>query len=60
MSIKQRGFGSMDPEKQRQIASMGGKAAQAKGTGHHWTVEEAKKAGAKGGGTKRPKTAGEV
>lgn len=47
--IKNRGFGSMDPEKQRKIASMGGKAAHAQGTAHQWTSEEAAAAGRKGG-----------
>lgn len=44
-----RGFASMDPAKQREIASMGGKAAHAKGTGHEFTPEEARIAGSKGG-----------
>jgi general stress protein YciG len=45
-----RGFGSMDPEKQRSIASMGGRAAHAKGTAHVWTAgKEAVDAGRKGG-----------
>ncbi len=44
-----RGFASMDPEKQRAIASKGGKAAHAKGTAHEWTAEEAREAGRKGG-----------
>ena len=44
-----RGFASMDPEKQRQIASMGGKAAHQKGTAHEWDSNEAKEAGRKGG-----------
>jgi general stress protein YciG len=39
----------MDPEKQRRIASKGGKAAHAKGRAHEWTVEEAREAGRKGG-----------
>jgi general stress protein YciG len=39
----------MDREKQRQIASKGGKAAHAKGRAHEWTVEEAREAGRKGG-----------
>lgn len=39
----------MDPEKQRKIASMGGKAAHAQGTAHQWTSEEAAAAGRKGG-----------
>lgn len=47
--IKKRGFGSMSSEKQRQIASMGGKAAHEKGTAHVWTSEEARQAGRKGG-----------
>lgn len=44
-----RGFASMDPKKQREIASKGGKAAHRKGTGHEWTVDEAREAGRKGG-----------
>jgi general stress protein YciG len=44
-----RGFAGMDPEKQRMIASKGGKAAHAKGTAHHFTPEEARVAGRKGG-----------
>lgn len=39
----------MDPAKQREIASKGGKAAHAKGTAHEWTAEEARDAGRKGG-----------
>jgi len=46
---KGRGFASMDPEKQRNIASKGGRAAHAKGTAHEFTPEEAKRAGRKGG-----------
>lgn len=45
----QRGFASMDAEKQRAIASMGGKAAHEKGTAHEFTPEEAREAGRKGG-----------
>src|SRR5919109_2090171 len=44
-----RGFGAMDKEKQRLIASKGGKAAHAKGTAHEFTPEEARAAGRKGG-----------
>lgn len=44
-----RGFASMDPERQRQIASEGGKAAHEKGTAHEFTSEEAREAGRKGG-----------
>jgi general stress protein YciG len=39
----------MDPAKQRQIASKGGRMAHAKGVAHEWTAEEARKAGRKGG-----------
>lgn len=49
MTKKKRGFGSMDPEKQREIASQGGKAAHAKGTAHEYTPEEASAAGRLGG-----------
>lgn len=44
-----RGFASMDPDRQRQIASEGGKAAHEKGTAHEFTSEEAREAGRKGG-----------
>jgi general stress protein YciG len=44
-----RGFASMDPARQREIASKGGKAAHAKGTAHEWSTEEARRAGRKGG-----------
>jgi len=44
-----RGFASMNREKQREIASKGGKAAHEKGTAHEWTSEEAREAGRKGG-----------
>ncbi len=39
----------MSREKQREIASKGGKAAHQKGTAHEWTSEEARDAGRKGG-----------
>ena len=44
-----RGFASMDDDKQREIASKGGKAAHEKGTAHEFTSEEAREAGRKGG-----------
>jgi general stress protein YciG len=44
-----RGFASMDPARQREIASKGGRAAHEKGTAHEWTPEEARQAGRKGG-----------
>lgn len=39
----------MDRDRQRAIASKGGKAAHEKGTAHEWTSEEARLAGRKGG-----------
>jgi general stress protein YciG len=44
-----RGFASMDPKRQREIASQGGKAAHEKGTAHEFNSEEARQAGSKGG-----------
>lgn len=44
-----RGFASMDPAKQREIASKGGRAAHQKGTAHEWSSDEARNAGRKGG-----------
>ena len=46
---RKRGFASMSSEKQREIASKGGRAAHARGTAHQWTSEEARQAGRKGG-----------
>lgn len=46
-----RGFASMDPSRQREIASKGGRAAHEKGTAHEWSSEEARVAGRKGGVT---------
>jgi hypothetical protein len=40
-----RGFASMDPQKQREIASEGGKAAHASGNAHEFNSEEARRAG---------------
>ena len=39
----------MSREKQREIASKGGRAAHEKGTAHEWTPDEARHAGRKGG-----------
>lgn len=49
MAKKDRGFASMDRNKQREIASKGGRAAHEKGTAHKWTKKEAREAGRKGG-----------
>ncbi|MGZ3583889.1 MAG: KGG domain-containing protein, partial [Ktedonobacterales bacterium] len=48
-----RGFASMNPDKQREIASKGGRAAHNQGTAHEWTSEEARAAGRKGGAASR-------
>ena len=44
-ATSKRGFASMDPAQQREIASEGGRAAHEKGTAHEFTSEEARKAG---------------
>ena len=44
-----RGFASMDPDKQRAIAAEGGRAAHAQGVAHEFDSEEAREAGRKGG-----------
>ena len=48
-STRNRGFASMDREKQREIARKGGRAAHEKGTAHEFTPDEARAAGRKGG-----------
>lgn len=45
--MKKRGFAAMDPKKQREIASKGGKAAHLNKRAHRFTSEEAKEAGRK-------------
>jgi general stress protein YciG len=50
---ERRGFASMSPEKQREIASKGGRAAHEKGTAHEWTADEARSAGRRGGQVSR-------
>lgn len=49
MGIESRGFASMDRQKQREIASKGGRTAHEKGLAHQWTPEKAREAGRKGG-----------
>ena len=50
---ERRGFASMSPDKQRDIARKGGRAAHEKGTAHEWTADEARNAGRKGGQVSR-------
>lgn len=47
-----QGFASMSKDKQREIASKGGKAAHAQGTAHEWDSSEAAAAGRRGGKNK--------
>ena len=49
-----RGFAGMDPAKQREIASQGGRAAHASGNAHRYTPEEARAAAA-ARGDRKPK-----
>jgi uncharacterized protein len=44
-----RGFASMDQQRQREIASKGGRAAHAQGRAHEFSADEARAAGRKGG-----------
>ena len=48
-NTRNRGFASMNSERQREIARKGGKAAHEKGTAHEFTSDEARAAGRKGG-----------
>jgi uncharacterized protein len=47
--MAKRGFAAMDPEKVRELASRGGKAAHALGKAHEWNSESARVNGRKGG-----------
>ncbi len=53
-----RGLAAMSPERRREIASMGGRTSQARGTAHQWTAEEASVAGKKGSARYALKKAG--
>jgi hypothetical protein len=55
---KNRGFASMDPARQREIASEGGKAAHQKGTAHEFTSDEARRAGSMSHGNRQSAAAG--
>lgn len=46
---QRRGFAVISPERQREIARLGGRAAHQRGNAHKFTVEEAQAAGRKGG-----------
>lgn len=58
---QRRGFAAMDPDRQRELSSRGGKAAHAAGTAHQFDSDEARAAGRKGGiasGFRRARVAG--
>lgn len=50
-----RGFAQMDPQRQREIASQGGRTAHEIGRAHTWTSTEAREAGRKGAAAKKAK-----
>jgi general stress protein YciG len=58
MAQVKRGFASMDPDKQREIAKKGGQAAHQKGSAHEFSPEEAREAGSKGGKAAHEKGSG--
>lgn len=47
-----RGFASLTPERRKEIATQGGRAAHASGNAHQYTPEEARAAAAKRGDRK--------
>ena len=51
---KPRGFAAISPERQKEIASQGGRAAHAGGKAHQFTPEEARAAAA-ARGDRKPK-----
>ncbi|AVT13306.1 KGG domain-containing protein [Paracidovorax avenae] len=53
-----RGFAGMDPARQREIASLGGRAAHASGNAHQFTSEEAREAGRKSHRKSAPSSGG--
>jgi general stress protein YciG len=52
-NTSRRGFAAMSPEKQKEIAKAGGRAAHQQGLAHKWNSEEARDAGKKGGQSKK-------
>ncbi len=50
-SERARGFAAMDPERQREIARLGGRTAHQRKRAHRFTADEAREAGRKGGRT---------
>lgn len=52
---KPKGFAAMTPERRREIASAGGKAAQREGRAHRFTTKLARAAGIKSAEAKKAK-----
>lgn len=48
-STRGRGFAAMDPQRQREIARQGGRAAHRSGNAHEFDSQQARAAGRKGG-----------
>ena len=48
-NTRNRGFASMNSDRQKEIARKGGRAAHEKGKAHEFTPDEARQAGRKGG-----------
>lgn len=57
MSIRDRGFASMDRARHREIARRAGRIAHQTGAAHVWTSEEARVAGRKGARVRAEKRA---
>ena len=48
MTVRTRGFAALSPEKRKEVAAKGGRAAHEKGTAHRWSPTDAKGAQQKG------------
>lgn len=55
MDKQRRGFAVMDKDARREIAKLGGRAAQDSGNAHQFTKEEAREAGRKSQEARRAK-----
>lgn len=58
MSIKNRGFASMNKKRLAQLTSKGGTNAHLNGTAHQWDSDTGRKAGAKGNKVRDARRAG--
>jgi hypothetical protein len=57
---KPKGFATMDPQDQREIAALGGRTAHAMGRAHKWTREQARAAAARSVEVRRAKLLAKV